>query len=284
MFELRTLGRLDLRGDDGRRIESVLLHSKRLSLLTYLCACQPADLHRRDTLVALFWPELDDAHARGALRQELYELRRSLGEGALVVGRSEAIGVDPQRLWCDVRAFEEALAAGRLADALELWRGEFAPGLHVNGGEFERWLDEERDRLGRMAVEAARRLVAEAVSAGDLARAVACAHRITELAPYDETGWQSLIGLLDRSGDRAGALAAYNTLAAHRIQARVPGLVVDRQDGDDGGRAERFVSLPDTLDKRARLGRRLDLEVSPQPGRQRIVGGESAGPVAGAVQ
>ncbi len=220
MLEFRTLGSIDLRGDDGRRVESVLLHSKRLSLLTYLCACQPSQLHRRDTLVALFWPELDDTHARNALRQELFGLRRALGKGAFVVDRGEAIGVEPQRVWCDVRAFEDALAGGRLAEALELWQGEFAPGLHVDGGEFERWLDEERDRLGRKAIDAARRLVAEAEAAGDLPRAVACARRLTELAPYDETGWQSLISLLDRSGDRAGALAAYNTLTA-RLRAEL---------------------------------------------------------------
>ena len=46
------------------------------------------------------------------------------------------------------------------------------------------------------------------------AAAVSWARRLTELAPYDETGWQRLIQLLHRLGDRAGALVAYDALAA----------------------------------------------------------------------
>jgi DNA-binding SARP family transcriptional activator len=212
MLEFRTLGKLDLWGDDGHRIDAVLLHSKRLSLLAYLCASHPPRLHRRDTLIALFWPEFDDAHARGALRQELSRLRRALGRNVILGEGTEAVGVDPRLLWCDVAAFEAALHAGELSSALGLWGGEFLPGLHVDGGEFDRWLDDARDSLRRRAVDAARSLSAEAEQAGDLARAVSSAHRLTELAPYDETGWQRLIMLLDVCGDRAGALTAYDVL------------------------------------------------------------------------
>lgn len=212
MLEFRTLGTIDLRRKSGGRIESVLGHSKRLSLLAYLCASYPAGLHRRDSLVALLWPELEDAHARGALRHELYELRRSLGSGALRGDGDESVGVDGQRLWCDVTAFDAAVDAGRLEEAMDLWRGDFLPGLHVNGGEFEHWLDGARDRLVRRVVEAGRRLSTRADKAGDSARALSWAQRLTELAPYDETGWQRMIQLLDRSGDRAGALMAYQDL------------------------------------------------------------------------
>ena len=220
MIEFRTFGAVDLQGDDGRRIESVLRRSKRLALLAYLCASYPPKLHRRDTLVALFWSELDDAHARGALRQELTHLRQALGSEVLVTDGREAVAVDPEYLRCDLWTFQDALAAGRLAEALELWRGEFLPGVHVRGGEFERWLDGERDTLARTVVGVAARLVAEAEDADDLPRAVAAARRLTELAPYDESAWQTLIRLLERSGDRAGALAAYNTLTA-RLRAEL---------------------------------------------------------------
>lgn len=220
MLEFRTLGAVDLRSGDGRRIEAVLHHSKCLSLLAYLCASAPAKLHRRDTLVGLFWPDLDDVHARGALRQELMRLRRSLGSGVLVTDGREGVAIDPQHLWCDVRAFDEAVETGRLAEALDFWRGEFLPGVHVPGGEFDRWLDTERDHLARKAIDVARRLTAEAEAAGDLPGAIGSARRLTELTPYDETAWQTLMGLLDRSGDRAEALIAYNTLAA-RLRAEL---------------------------------------------------------------
>jgi DNA-binding SARP family transcriptional activator len=214
VLEFRTLGTIDLRRASGDRIESVLGHSKRLSLLAYLCASYPSGLHRRDTLVGLLWPELDDAHARGALRHELYELRRSLGSGTLRRDGDESVGVDGQRLWCDATAFDAAVDADRLEEAMDFWRGDFLPGLHVNESEFEHWLDAARDRLARRAVEAVRRLSTQAEEAGNLAGALAWARRLTELAAYDETGHQRLILLLDRSGDRAGALMAYEGLTA----------------------------------------------------------------------
>ena len=214
MLEFRTLGTIDLRRASGDRIESVLGHSKRLSLLAYLSASYPPGLHRRDSLVALLWPELDEAHARGALRHELYELRIALGSGTLRRDGDESVGVDEQRLWCDATAFDAAVDGGRLQEAMDLRRGDFLPGLHVNEGEFEHWLDATRDRLTRRAVEAARRLSNQAEEAGGWAEALAWARRVTELAPFDETGQQRLIMLLDRSGDRAGALMAYENLTA----------------------------------------------------------------------
>jgi len=214
MLEFKTLGSIDLRGEDGRIVESVVQHPKLLALLAYLCACHPSRTHRRDTLMALFWPERDQAHARGALRQELHRLRHALGPGVLSGDRADAVGIDRNRLRCDRQEFEAALDEGRLADALALWRGQFLPGFHLGGGDFEQWLEEERDRLSRKAIEATGWLVSEAEQDGDEASAVSWARRLAELAPYDETAWQRLILLLDRQGDRAGALRAYDGLAA----------------------------------------------------------------------
>lgn len=218
MFELRTLGTIDLRGENGGSIDEPLRHSKRVALLAYLASQHPIRLHRRETLVALLWPELDEGHARGMLRHELYALRRIFGPGVIRSEGGEAVGVDGERIWCDARAFDAALDAGCLADALELVRGEFLPGLNVNGGEFDRWLDKARDRLVRRAGEAADRLSARAEQDGDPADAVRWARRWTELAQYDETAWQRLLSALDRAGDRAGALTAYDALAARLRQ------------------------------------------------------------------
>lgn len=213
MLEFRTLGTIELQGVDGYRIESVLHHPKRLALLAYLCASHPPRLYRRDTLIGLLWPELDEAHARGALRQELYQLRRVLGAGTVRGEGADTLGVSAGHVWCDAQEFEAAVEEGRNAEALGLWHGEFLPGLHLDGGEFERWLDEVRDRLSRRAIEAAQQLVADAENSGDLPAAIRWARRLTELAPWDETGWQRLMQLLDRQGDRAGALRLFDTLA-----------------------------------------------------------------------
>ena len=214
MLELRTLGRIDLRGEDGRRIESVLLHVKRTALLAHLCASNPSCLQRRATLLAIFWPELDEAHARGALRHELYELRRALGRGVLIGDGGDAIGVEGQRIWCDAQAFEGAIDSGRLEEALALYHGEFLAGLDAGSAAFEHAFERTRAHLSRRAVDAARALACAAEDRGDVEGAVTWVRRETELAPYDECRWQRLIVLLDRLGDRGGALMAYDSLAA----------------------------------------------------------------------
>src|SRR5207249_595698 len=78
MLKLQLLGSPDLL-DAGRDISPVLRRPKSLALLAYLAAARPRGFHRRDTLLALFWPDLDQAHARNALRQTVHSLRHELG-------------------------------------------------------------------------------------------------------------------------------------------------------------------------------------------------------------
>lgn len=95
MIELRTLGTLDLRGTDGREFRRILQQPKRLALLVYLAVSTPRRFHRRDALLALFWPELDTDHARGALRRSLHFLRGILGDNVIVGRGEEEIGLVP---------------------------------------------------------------------------------------------------------------------------------------------------------------------------------------------
>src|SRR5256886_16106378 len=59
VIELRLFGGLDLRRSDGRELDSILTQPKRVALLAFLATATPYRLHRRDTLLGLFWPELD---------------------------------------------------------------------------------------------------------------------------------------------------------------------------------------------------------------------------------
>ncbi|MGD8322164.1 MAG: hypothetical protein PVJ02_17065, partial [Gemmatimonadota bacterium] len=77
MLSLRAFGTLDARDDAGEPLEALLAQPKRAGLLAYLALSQPGDFQRRDTLLALFWPELDQAHGRAALSQALTFLRRN---------------------------------------------------------------------------------------------------------------------------------------------------------------------------------------------------------------
>src|SRR5438876_3937847 len=141
MIELRMLGRVSLINPNAHDVQSLLGQPRRLALLAYL-ATPPPGMHRRDNLLALFWPELDQAHARNALRQALHVLRRVLGTNAVTSHGDEEVGLDFEQVWCDVAAFERAVADGQLRDAIALYRGGLLEGFFISDApEFERWLE-----------------------------------------------------------------------------------------------------------------------------------------------
>jgi DNA-binding SARP family transcriptional activator/tetratricopeptide (TPR) repeat protein len=214
MIQLHTLGTLVLRHSNGEDIQSVLAQPKRVALLAYLTIARPLGFHRRDTLHALLWPEQDEQHARWALNQALRHLRTALGKEVVASRGDGEVGIDPEALSCDAVEFEAAIEANDPGRALELYRGELLDGFHVSGcGDFERWLEEERVWLRRRAAQAASDLAqlksadGEAVAAGHWAR------RALALAPDDEGEARRLIELLNRLGDRAGAVQAYEEFA-----------------------------------------------------------------------
>jgi hypothetical protein len=57
MIELRVLGSLRLSAPDREDVASLTRQPRRAALLAYLAAATPRGSHRRDKLLALFWPE-----------------------------------------------------------------------------------------------------------------------------------------------------------------------------------------------------------------------------------
>ena len=210
MVEFRILGALNLLNTGGHELKAILAQPKRVALLAYLAAVTPPRLHRRDSLTALFWPDLDQEHARAALRQALHGLRQELGEGVLVSRGDEEVGLDVERLRCDVVEFERATKEGRLADALELYRGELLEGFFIRGAiGFEQWLEDQRARLRSVALRSATSLAEQRRGDGDLTESANWTRRALRIAPFDEPTLRRLILTLDRLGDRAGALDVY---------------------------------------------------------------------------
>src|SRR6058998_349669 len=214
VVEFRILGALNLVGPGGRELTPVLAQPKRVALLAYLAAATPRRLHRRDSLVALFWPELDQEHARAALRQALHGLRHALGDGVLVTRADEDIGLDAEQIRCDVLEFERAAESGHLADALDLYRGDLLEGFFIRGApQFEQWLEDERARLKAVALRSATRLADRSEAQGGLTEAAQWSRRALRIAPLDEPALRHLMKTLDGLGDRAGALEAYEAFA-----------------------------------------------------------------------
>jgi len=145
MIEFRTLGVLDLRNSEGVEIRSVLQQPKRLALLLFLATASHRRYHRRDSLLAMFWPELDEDHARAALRRSLYFLGSALGAEVIEARGEEEVRVSPEQLWCDAVAFDEELRAQDQKRALQLYGGDLLDGLHVTDApQVQDWLDRER--------------------------------------------------------------------------------------------------------------------------------------------
>jgi serine/threonine-protein kinase len=220
MIELRTLGGVELRGADGGELGAVLARPKRLALLAYLALSSPRGFQRRDALLALFWPEIDEEHARASLRKAVHVLRQALGPGVVVGRGDEELGLASEAIWCDVVAFEAALKEGRPAEAMELYRGELLPGFFVADAapELGQWLDAERARLRGKAADAAWALARQEERERNLTQATWWARRAHGLAPDDERALRRLVTLLDQAGDRAGALDAYEAFAG-RLRA-----------------------------------------------------------------
>jgi len=97
MITLRLLGAIDVQDATGRRAADLLRRPKRVALLAYLAAARPRGLHRRDHLLGLFWAEATQDHARRALNQALYVLRRELGKDTILTPGDAEVGLDHER-------------------------------------------------------------------------------------------------------------------------------------------------------------------------------------------
>ena len=212
MIELRLLGGLGLRRADEGGASGIALQSKRLVLLAYLATAPAHTPRRRDSLLALFWPELDQEHARGALRQALHALRSALGENVIRTRGESEVAVDHSRLGTDVGEFQAAVAAGTPADALALYKGPFLDGVFVAdcSPDLDEWVAAERARHARSAATAAWAVAESSCGGGDAVDAV---RRAMQLSGDDEIALRRGIALMDRVGDSPAAVALYNAFA-----------------------------------------------------------------------
>ena len=248
-IRLRTLGGLQLQGAAGEELRSVLAQPRRVALFLYLALATPRGLHRRDTLLALFWPEQDEAHARNALSQAVHFLRRTLGTDVIVSRADTELGLDWERLWCDAVAFETTPDAGKTAEALELYRGPLLEGFHVSdvAPEFDRWLDEQRVRLARRYAEALEHMATACETSHDFAGAVLWLRRLAAHDPFSSRVTLRLMRALAAAGDPAAAMQharVHETLLREELQAppdpQVAALVRELQ----AGRGERVPPAP----------------------------------------
>lgn len=185
---------------------------KAQALLAYL-ALPPGRAHPRDKLAALFWGDVPQARARGALRQALFALRRGLPTDPPALRLDgDTVALDPAAVLVDVATFEGHAAGGTpddLVRAVALYQGDLLAGLGVAEAAFEEWLAFERERLRELALETMARLLAHQRSAGAAEAAIRTALGLLALDPLQEPVHRTLMRLYAGLGRRGAALRQY---------------------------------------------------------------------------
>src|SRR6478609_1637142 len=218
--EVQLLGRPALRraADEGYRFRS----RKTWALLAYLLLVErpPA----RTALAALLFADADDPLR--ALRWCLAEVRRGLGQGAVVDGDPVVLALPPGS---SVDA--HLVIGGAWAEAAELpgLGSELLDGVTVRGaGRFDTWLLSAQRHL----VAASESILHEAalglMARGETKRATTFVVRALSLNPLDENHQALLIRLYRLAGDDAAAERQFRSCRAlfDRELGRAPGPAV----------------------------------------------------------
>ena len=162
----------------------------------------------RARIAALLWPDQPTKLAYTNLRKTLFRLQ-ALPWARSIEAPSAALRFDAET---DVARFEAALAAGRVDEALALYRGELLAGFDDAANEaWTQWLRFERERL-RVAWRAA---ALERAPMLDPAAAVALTARLLDADSLDEAALRAQMQALARDGQAVAARQAYRRFAEH---------------------------------------------------------------------
>ncbi len=207
---------------EGRRVEAALPGRQGRLLFAYLCANRRRAVGRSELIDAIWAVDPPDA-TDAALNALLSKLRRQVPlDGRNAVTMHLADGA-----WVDLEVAAEALHRAEAAVRRGDWRTAYGPARvvqHISRREFlpgesAPWADAVRRQLDTSYLRALE-LVAEAslaIGGGEVDTAERAARALVEQAPLRESGHRLLMQVLDRRGNRADALAAYDDL---RIRLR----------------------------------------------------------------
>ncbi|HEX5727404.1 MAG TPA: protein kinase [Longimicrobiaceae bacterium] len=254
-LSLGVLGGVKVETEEGP-LHGRAAHRRRLALLALLAAA-PRGLVEREKLIGYLWPDSPPDAARHLLSESLYVLRRELKDVFLTPGSQ--VGLDTDAVSCDLVEFREATAAQDWERAASLYAGPFLDGFYVEDApEFERWVEVERETIGREYARALTALAESAEAAGD---AEAAAEWWGRLAVHDRFSSRVALRLMQalaKAGERARAVQfAAAFVARLREEGFEPG-------GEVLTLAERLRAEPGAAGER--LHSPVATSVLPQPG------------------
>jgi len=203
MYAIDWLGAVVLRRDGALLPLSI----RKLQALLVLLAREGS--MPRERIAALLWPALDESTARRNLRRELARLRDT-GAGDVIWADGDRLAIAAP-VEVAAQTFDEALRDDRPDDALALWRGPPADGLHLDDAPpWEEWFAHERRRLEASRAQALARSAAQHEAAGAFDRALEHIRNLLAADALQEQHHVAAMRLLDRLGQREAALAQYD--------------------------------------------------------------------------
>jgi len=197
---------------------------KATALLAYLAIT--GEPQRRETLANFFWPDWDQPRAFAYLRNTLWEINRTLGEGWLLADR-ESIGINPQaEITLDLQNFQTLLAqviphvhptddgcrecAQKLEAAAGLYRGDFMAGFGLpDSPAFDDWQFFQAEEARQTLVNGLVRLIHMQIATENFPAALNYARRWSALDPLNEAAHRELIQIHAWMGQRNAALRQY---------------------------------------------------------------------------
>jgi DNA-binding SARP family transcriptional activator/TolB-like protein len=206
MFTLRVFGGAVLDGPENR-VKGAAAQRRRVALLVILSRARGRPLGR-EKLIGLLWPENTTESARHLLAQALYAVRKAVPQEPFITAGDE-VGLDEHVITSDANSFEDSIAAGDLARAVEIYRGDFLDGFFLpDAVEFERWVEEERARLKRAQGQALEQLAETAEQGEDPLTAAEWWLRASEHEPYSSRLVLRRMRALEWGGEHLAALRA----------------------------------------------------------------------------
>lgn len=217
--------------------EADLPSDKARALLAYL-AVEAGQAHRREKLAGMLWPGFTETSARANLRRALADLRQAIGDHQaappfLLVGQDTLQFNAVSDASVDVITFLQLTSPPPpappttlpiypsttpqstlppLERAVALYRAPFLDGFSIpDSPEFDEWTLLTREQLNRLMLKTLRRLADAYRAQGEPERALPHAWRQVDMDPWQESAHQQVMQLLTLSGQRAAALAQYES-------------------------------------------------------------------------
>jgi TolB-like protein/DNA-binding SARP family transcriptional activator/Tfp pilus assembly protein PilF len=201
---LKLFGGISIETDAGP-LSGRAVQRRRLALLTVLAAARARGVSR-DRLIAYLWPNADAENGRRFLSDSVYRINQALG-GDVILAAGDDLRLDAQRLPSDLDEFEDALASGDYETGVKVYVGPFLDGFFLSDApDFERWVEGERDRLGREYARALEALALSAERAGSGGTAVSWWRRLAAHDPYNSRVAVRLMQSLAAVGERGAAI------------------------------------------------------------------------------